>query len=344
MEKIAAKRILIFNVNWLGDVLFSSATIRNVRRNYPESYLACIIPSRCYPILKSNPYLDEIIIFDEDDRHKGILNKLNFIKLLKKKRFDTVFLLHRSFSRTLLCRLAGIKNRIGHYTKKRAFLLTKKIRPPQKDSVHRIDHYLDVIEKSGLRIEDRYLDFFVEPADEEFVDNFFKKNSIARGDLVVAINPGGNWLPKRWLPHYWASLADKLISQLKAKVIITGSITDLLLASRIKDGMKERPLVACGVFNIKQLGALAKKTDLFITADTGPLHIANAVGAKKIIAIFGPTSQKITGPYPATNVCVLQKDVGCRIPCYKVHCLDSRCMQAVTPDEVMLEATRQLKK
>ena len=69
------KRILIFNVNWLGDVLFSTATIRNIRRNFPDSFIACVIPSRCYPVLKGNPHLDEIIIFDEKDRHQGVLGQ-----------------------------------------------------------------------------------------------------------------------------------------------------------------------------------------------------------------------------------------------------------------------------
>ncbi len=336
-EKTENPRILIFNVNWLGDVLFSSAAIRNIRRNFPKSYIACVIPSRCYPVLKDNPYLDEVIIFDEHDRHKGILEKMNFVSLLKKKQFDKVFLLHRSFSRALICRLAGIKQLIGHYTKKRAFLLTHKIFPPKKDSLHRIDYYLDIIEKSGLRVEDRYLDFFVSHEDQEHVDSFFKKNSLSDKDLVIALNPGGNWVPKRWPPEYWAALADKLISQTGAKVIITGSISDLLLAGQIKERMRETPLTGCGVFNLKQLGALAKKVDLFITADTGPLHIANAVGAKKIIAIFGPTAQKVTGPFPSTNVVILQKDTGCRIPCYKVNCPDSHCMRAVTPDDVLAQ-------
>jgi len=336
-EKLEAKRILIFNVNWLGDVLFSSATVRNVRRNYPHSYIASVIPSRCYPILKDNPYLDEIIIFDEHDRHKGVLEKLNFVRLLKEKKFDTVFLLHRSFSRALICRLAGIKERIGHQTKKRAFLLTKKIIPPKKDSLHRIDYYLDVIEKAGLRVEDRYLDFMFTSSDCEQVDLFFKNNSLKPNDFVVAINPGGNWMPKRWPVDYWASLADKLISEASAKVVITGSSSDLLLANQIKGAMKESPLIACGVFNLKQLGVLASKVKLFISSDTGPLHIANAVGAKKIIAIFGPTAQNITGPYPSVNVIVLQKNVGCLIPCYKVNCAHNRCMQAITPDDVLAQ-------
>lgn len=331
------QRILIFNVNWLGDVLFSTATIRNVRRNYPESYIACVIPSRCYPILKGNPHLDEVIIFDEKDRHRSMLAKLNFINLLRSKKFDTVFLLHRSFSRALICRLAGIGQRIGHNTKKRSFLLTQKISLPKKDSLHRIDFYLHVIEKAGLRVEDRYLDFILAPEEEKYVEDFLSRNSVNKDDFVVALNPGGNWMPKRWPKEYWAELADKLISRMKARVIITGSISDLPLASQIKEKMAEKPLLACGVFNIKHLGALAKRADLFITADTGPMHIANAVGAKKIIAIFGPTAKEITGPYPDTNVVILQKNTGCLIPCYKVKCQDNRCMKAVAPEDVFAQ-------
>ncbi len=343
IKKIIPKRILIFNVNWLGDVLFSSATIRNIRRNYPDSYIACAIPGRCYPILKDNPYLDEVIIFDEQDRHKGMLAKLNFVSLLKSKKFDTVFLLHRSFSRALICRLAGINQRIGHYTRKRAFLLTKKIIPPKKDSLHRIDYYLDLIEKSGLRIEDRYLDFFFSLSDENHVEDFLNRNSIGKNDFIIALNPGGNWMPKRWPVDYWAQLADRLISETGAKVIITGSASDSKLASQIKEKMKQAPLIACGILNIKQLGALVKRAGLFITADTGPLHIANAVGAKKIIAIFGPTAREVSGPYPDTNAVILQKNIGCLIPCYKVDCRDNRCMKAITPEDVLAEAKKVIK-
>jgi len=86
---------------------------------------------------------------------------------------------------------------------------------------------------------------------------------------------------------------------------------------------------------MKQLGALAKRSDLFITADTGPLHVASSVGAKKIVALFGPTCVQITGPFSLKNVTILQKDVGCRIPCYQVHCKDNRCMKAITPEDVI---------
>lgn len=338
-----ANRIVIFNVNWVGDVLFSTATIRNIRLNYPKSFIACIIPSRCYPVLKGNPHLDEIIIYDEKDRHKSFLDKAQFVQLLKSKRFDTAFLLHRSFTRALICRLAGIPQRVGYHTKKRAFLMNSKIIAPDRDAMHRIDYYLNVIEKAGLKVQDRYTEFFIDEEDGSAVREFLRKQSVGENDFVVVLNPGGNWLPKRWPKEYWAVLADKLISEYGASVVITGGSSDISLVTDIKSLMREKPVVACGVFNLKQLAALCKRSDLFVSADTGPLHIANAVGAKKIIAIFGPTSPAVTGPYPLVNTVILQKDVGCKVPCYITRCQDNRCMKAVTPADILKRVERKTK-
>jgi ADP-heptose:LPS heptosyltransferase len=109
------------------------------------------------------------------------------------------------------------------------------------------------------------------------------------------------------------------------------------LADKIREMMKETGVSSCGVLSLKQLGALCKRLDLFITADSGPLHIANASGAKRIIALFGPTDPLITGPYPASNLTILQKKIGCKIPCYAVDCKDNRCMKAITPEDVLAQ-------
>jgi len=332
-------RILIFNVNWLGDVLFSTPVIRNVRYNFPDSFIACVIPPRCYQILEGNPYLDEIIFFDEREKQRSIKEKLRFINLIRAKRFDMAFLLHRSFTRTLILWLAGIKERVGYTTKKRAFLLTKKIPHPDRDSLHRIDYYLGVIKKAGLKIIDKHLDFFVNKEDFAFVDNFLKENKVLETDFLVGINPSGNWLPKRWPVNYWKELTQRITEELSCKIIITGAENDLSLAQDIKAN-NPSVIVACGKLNLKQFGALCKRLNLFISADTGPLHIANTVGAKKIIALFGPTSLITTSPYLIDNVIILKKDVGCKIPCYVVNCKDNRCMKAITPEEVLKEIKR----
>ncbi len=329
------KRVLVFNVNWLGDVLFSTAVIRNIRYNFPDAFIACAIPSRCYAVLKGNPHLDEIIIYDEQDRHKGLADKMKFVVQLKAKKFDTAFLLHRSLTKALIARLAGIKERVGYHTKKRGFLLTKKIEPPPVNSMHRIDYYLNIIEKAGLKVEDRFCDICISEEDLKFTEGFLNAQGISKEDFLVGINAGGNWGPKRWPKEHWAALADHLIRDLGAKVIITGSRQDKPLAEDILGLMKEKPIVACGVLNLKQLGALCKRLDLFVTADTGPLHIANAAGAKQIIALFGPTSSQITGPVPLRSTIILQKDSACQIPCYVVDCKDNRCMKMITPEDVI---------
>jgi len=335
MKDNAGKRILIFNVNWVGDVLFSTAVIRNVRRNFPDSYICCAVPSRCYPVLKGNPNIDEIIIYDDKERQKSLFAKFDFVKTLSYKQFDTAILLHGSMTRALLCRLANIPERIGYNTKKRGFILTKRIPLPKKDSLHRIDYYLNIIEKAGLRVEDRYLEFFVDDEDLAFVDDFLKKNgAVSPGQLIIGINPGGNWMPKRWPRENWVTLVRLLSECLGARIIITGGHQDLQLAKNIYEESGCAPLISCGIFNLKQSAALFKKADVFISADSGPMHIANAVGAKHIIALFGPTDPLITGPFPLKNVKLLQKEVGCRIPCYEVNCKDNRCMKAISAQEV----------
>lgn len=329
------EKILIFNVNWLGDVLFSTATIRNIRYRFPGSFIACIIPGRCYPVLKGNPYLNEIIIYDEKDRHKGLIDKWRFVRLLKAKRFDRVFLLHRSFTRTLLCFLAGIPERIGYSTRKRDWLLTKKFKAPRIQDVHRIDYYLGLIEAWGIKAENRFCDFITTEEDQKVADDFLEKNALKKDDCLVALNPGGNWVLKRWPKENWASLADRLTEEYGAKIIITGSEQDISLAKDIQSLMRNKATCACGMLNLKQFAALCRRLRLFITADSGPLHIANSVGTRKIIALFGPTHPEITGPYPQKNTVVLQKNIGCRIPCYKLDCPDNRCMKVMTVEDVL---------
>ncbi|MBU0502795.1 MAG: lipopolysaccharide heptosyltransferase II [Candidatus Omnitrophota bacterium] len=332
---MATKRILIFNVNWLGDVLFSTATIRNIRYNFPDAIIACVIPPRCYPVLKGNPHLDEIIIFDEKVKHSGFWGKIAFIRSLKAGKFSLVFLLHRSLTRALICYLAGIPERIGYDTKKLGFLLTKRITPADRDRVHRIDYYLNIIQKAGFKAEDRYTEFFINEEDNKFIEYFTNKNGIKREDFLIGVNPGGNWLPKRWPKESWVVLIERLIKESHAKVVVTGGPEDRGLVMDIQAQLSSEPIIACGLLSLKQLAALFKRLDCFISADSGPLHIANAIGSKKIIGLFGPTSPLITGPNPGASTIIIKKDIGCRTPCYEVDCPDNRCMKVITVDDVI---------
>ncbi len=336
------KKILIVNVNWLGDVLFSTPFIQNLRNNYPDSYIACLLVPRTLEILQGNPAVNEIIIFDEKGKHKGLTGKLKLIKQLRLKKFDTVFLLHRSFTRTLIAFLSGIPERVGYYTKKRSFLLTRAIEPPEEEK-HRVEYFLDILRKIGLKVDKLNYQFFISPADKAYANELLKKEGIKAGEDLIIINPGGNWLLKRWPKENFARLANALANRFQAKIIITGANTDIKLAQEISSLMKNKPIILCGKTNLKQLGAVLERAKLVISNDSGPMHLA--AGLKiPLIALFGPTSPLITGPYTEVNCIILQKDIGCLIPCYNLSCPDNRCLKAVEIEEVVKTAEKLFKK
>ncbi|OIO78911.1 MAG: lipopolysaccharide heptosyltransferase II [Candidatus Omnitrophica bacterium CG12_big_fil_rev_8_21_14_0_65_43_15] len=320
------KRILIAEVNWLGDVLFSTPFIRAVRNNFPDAHIACMIMPRIREILEGNPYINEIITYDE--------------KNLKKRKFDMAFLLHRSFSRALAMYMAGIPERIGYYTFKRSLLLTEKPKPPDALSMHRAEFYLGLAKSVGLKTDNKGCDFFISKQ-----DSVWAATVIQPGRKTVIFNPGGNWMPKRWSKENFIELGRILLSEFKdnIRIVLSGSAKDVELAQEINSALQNKAIITCGKTTLKQSAALFKKSDLVISADSGPLHIAVSVGAKAI-AIFGPTSLKITGPYKADKdrVVTFCKDMDCRIPCYNDKCADYKCMAAITPKEVFETAKRLL--
>ncbi|MCM8784198.1 MAG: lipopolysaccharide heptosyltransferase II [Candidatus Omnitrophica bacterium] len=332
------KNILIINVNWLGDVLFSTPFIRAVRNKYPDAHLACMIVPRCKEILEGNPYLDELIIYDEEGEYSSLLGKLQFISLLRSKKFDEVYLLHRSLTRTLITALAKIPKRCGYVTKKRKLFLTHKVEIPKGD-LHRVEYFLNLAHALDMPIDKMGYDFFIPSEVETYIEKFLEDNGITKGTPFIVLNPGANWFLKRWPPKYFGILGDMLTKKMKAKVVISGADKDSELAQEIAEYMETKPVIATGKTTLKQLGGLFKRTELIVTNDTGPLHIAVAVGAK-VLALFGPTASKITGPYGPGKYRVIQKDVGCTVPCYHLKCKDNRCMKSITPDEVFAEVKK----
>jgi len=332
------KRILIINVNWIGDVLFSTPFIRAVREAYPDSYIACLLHPRCREALEGNPRLDEIIIYDEERLHKGMWSKLALIAALWKKSFDTTFILHRSFTKALIAKLAGTKELVGYPTKKRSFLLTTAVEEPL-DQPHKVEYFLNIARAAGIKPKDVSYEFFVSEADSRYAGTFLADNGVKEEDKLVVICPGGNWGPKRWPEENFAKLADIIGNKFGARILISGTDKEAALGGRIKSLMAAQPVIACGHTTLKQLGSIFKRSSLVIANDTGTMHLAVAMKAR-VIALFGPTSPEITGPYGAGNYKVIRKASECDIPCYDFSCTDNRCMRAISVRDVQEEAER----
>ncbi len=331
------KNILVFNVNWVGDVIFSSPIFRALKEQYPGVRVSCLAVPRVLDILRCCPGLDEIIEYDEKGKHRGLPGKLRLIGTLRMQKFDAVFLLHRSWTRALLVYLAGIPVRVGYDTKKRGALLTHTVEP-LCDQPHRSDHYLHVIESFGIPVRDRTCALAAPPEAQKRLDEILKQNGADASRPLVIINPGGNWDLKRWPKERFAALISSLKSRWDITLILTGAGKDAGLVKEIDRAAGGGNLLLAGKTGLTELTALMEKAVLVVSADSGPSHIASGVGTP-VVAVFGPTRPEITAPRGSGRTVVLQKDVGCnRQSCYKLDCPDNLCMKAVTAEEVCFAA------
>lgn len=330
------RKILIVNVNWVGDVIFSSPIFKALKAAYPQAKISCLTVPRVREVLEAIPGVDEIIAYDEQGAHRRPLAKLRLIYELSQKHFDAAFLLHRSLTRALFVFLAGIPQRIGYDAKGRGRFLTRAIKTPDERTTHRLDYYLNVVESFGVTVADRASSLTVSIASETENRDLLKRHDVGDRDFLVVVHPGGNWDLKRWPAHHFTRLIEELMKDGKVKVVISGSDQDVVLTEAIISGLRRKPIVLAGKVDLKQLMALMKRADCVVSADSGPLHIASSVGTNAI-GIFGPTRPEITGPRGSGRAVILQRDVGCnRRPCYNLECPDNICMQAVSVKEVLV--------
>lgn len=335
------KKILVVNANWLGDVVFSSPLFRSLKEAYPQAHVSCLAVPRVKEILESIPDLDEIIIYDEQGRQRSPLAKIKLILGLRQKKFDIAFLLHRSWTRALLVFLAGIPQRVGYDTKGRGRLLTHKVKPLE-GTVHRCDYYLNVIESYGVSVKTRNYALKVNAKAQEALPKILMVQHITEEDFLVVLHPGGNWDLKRWPLKDFALLIDRLSQQDHVKVVVSGASQEKPLTQEIYALTISKPVILAGQTTLGELMALMKRANLVVSADSGPLHLATAIGTN-VIGLFGPTQPQITGPRGMGSSVILQHDVGCnRGPCYYLDCTDNICMQSITVEDV-LEAVEQFR-
>jgi len=328
------KKILVVSVNWLGDVVFSTPVYRALKAAYPGVRVFVLAVPRVKEVLELCPDVDEVIVYDEDGKAKGIFGKIGAGLALRGMKFDAVFILRRSLSRTFVAWLAGIPVRVGFFKKSWQGLLTHRVDDHGCDQLHRSDVYLRVIESFGVKVKERASSLQVSRDVCERLATKLRVKGLAGDERIVVLNTGGNWGLKQWPAEHFAVLTARLTRELGFKVVLSGGASDVLRVGGIAKDSGVHPVVFAGETDIKELAALFKRAHMVVSADSGPLHLANAVGAN-VLALFGPTRPEITGPRGQGRIKVLTRDVGCnRAPCYYLECPDNRCMKALTVDDV----------
>ncbi len=303
------RKVLVFTKNWIGDVIMQTPCFKLIKENDPNCEIVCIVPPVCQWVLDHTPYVDRIIVFNEK-LNRGFKEKISLILQLRKEKFDKVYILHPSKTRAFWCVLAGIKERVAYMSKQRRMFLTHAIEQP-KNPPHQTDYFVNLLRADGLEIPKNYYCEFVPTREEnDVIQKKLEEKNFSTNKSFVVLNSGANWEPKRWSTSYFAELADLIYEKYQLPIVIIGSKSDVVLAeSIIKHTKKADPVSFAGETDLGQLGALLSKARFVVTCDTGPMHMAGAVGTD-VVALFGPTDYKDTAPRGSGNTLIIQAESG----------------------------------
>ena len=341
-------RILVVRTDRIGDVVLTTPVLKALRENYPASHIAMMVNPQTKELLEGNPYLNEVIVYDKDKKDKGILGFWRFVLELKRKRFDLAIVLHTKNRLNLITYLADIKRRAGYKNNKFGFLLTDKLMDIRPLGLkHEVDYCLDILRKLGLKISDKIPYIAVKKEDVDSVGNILEAEGIGgstarfttgRDIKIAAIHPGSSCISKRWPRERFVVLANRLVEDYGLKVILIASGEENeAIANEIAKQIRYPVLNLSGKLSLGQLSALLKRCVIFISNDSGPVHIASAVGTP-VVSIFGRNQ---AGLSPARWAPVgrkdayLHKEVGCSI-CLAHNCnIGFDCLKAITVEDVL---------
>ena len=345
MDTLDIKRILIVRTDRIGDVVLSTPTLTAVRKAFPKAYIAMMVSSETKEIVMFNPYLNEVIIYDKKVRQRGIFKTLQFAGRLRDKRFDIAFILHSTNRVNLVTFLAGIPKRVGYKRGKMDFLLTDTLDYKKRlGDKHEAEYSLDVLRHIGIKAEMSSLVMPVDKKSENKIEKLFRENGLKHGEKILVLHPGASDASKMWPHENFAKTADVLIEKFGLKTVLISGPEHVSLGEKVRKLTKHEPVFLCGKTSIGDLAALFKKTSLFISNDSGPVHIACAVGVP-VVSIFSRNEKGLSpqrwGPL-GKNVAVLHKDVGCT-ECLAHNCKKAfLCLRSVTVEEVVEKASELL--
>jgi len=349
------RKILIRAVNWIGDAVMTLPALEAVKRLHPEASITVLARPWAAEIYRNHPAVDEILIYENTGRHNGLAGKLRLARLLRRSRFDTALLFQNAFDAAMIAFLAGIPERVGYNRDARRLLLTRAVDlragHKLKDGTrlrHHVDYYLDLVEGwTGIdpRIgHETVMRMHLTDAERAWADTFIANSGLG-GASIIGINPGATFgSSKRWFPERFAEAADRLAENAGAGVIIFGGPQEVSIAGEIAGRMTNKPVVAAGRTTLRELVALIERCDLFITNDSGPMHIAAALD-RPVVALFGSTSPEATGPYCRNHRIVRPAGTDCA-PCFKRKCHKAGtpvCMEEISV-EMAVDAAMELMK
>lgn len=308
-------KILLIRPDMIGDCLLITPAIHLLKQKYPNSKLSILCLEYTKSIFENNPDIDEVITDKES---------------IKPKKFDLSIHFFNELKYALLAKQAGIPIRIGDTSKPLiSWLYTQKAKQNWNNLfLHEVEHNCELLKPLGIDIANPPpMQLSVPKEGEEFAKKFAGK--------IIGIHLGTGKGNKAYLAERFAKIVDELIERHQATVILTGSKKELKASEIIMRTCKHKPINLVHKTNLNQLIGIISKMDIFIGTDTGPLHIAAALG-KKIVAIFATKFVKPSewGPWKTPHI-IVRKKIKCNLSCLPAKCLFDDCLKQIQPKEII---------
>jgi lipopolysaccharide heptosyltransferase II len=319
------KRILIQKLRAIGDVVLSTVVLRNLRNAFPDAVIDFLTESPSSQVLEGNPQISSVIVFNPKTG-----SGFNLINDIRKRRYDLIIDLFGNPRSAIITFFSRARYKVGYSFGWRKYCYNRVIKP-RGGEIHNIEFNLDALRFISVDIIDKSPRLYVGKEDHEFAENFFDQSKINDG-LTVAINPSGGWYTKRWPIAYYAGLAGRIVERFNVKVLI------LWGPGEIKTAEEMQKLIRTGSFlippaTLRQMAAIVSRCAILVTNDSGPMHIAAALGVP-VVAIFGPTNPDFQGPIGTQSVIIQKKDLDC-LGCNLTKCpIGNPCMEKLSMEDV----------
>lgn len=344
MQYPKARNILIIKLRSIGDVILATPVIENLRNAYPEATIDFLTERPCYPIIKSHPDLNEVIVFNRTyiqnlSWHKSLRENLGFFKKLRDKKYDLVFDLFGNPRSALFALATGAKHRVGFAFRGRKYAYNKIVQP-RGDQVHEVLFNLDALKEIGIPIESTKLFVEVDDINSAYIESYWQEKGLV-SKAVIGVNASGGWYTKRWPLQSFAKLADLLIENHQVKILLLWGPGEKQDAEAIANMMQREAMLA-PQSDLNKLAAILSRIDLLVSNDSGPMHLAAAAGTP-VVGIYGPTRPELQGPWGEIHTIVRKDGLDC-LGCNGVACKikSHDCMQKLEVETVFAKVSAAL--
>lgn len=339
-------KILVIQTAKIGDMVCTTPVFREIKRKFPSCHLTVLIIAQTKDVLKNNPRLDEVILITD---YPGIIGKIRLIIKLRKEKYDWAFSLLPGSFNNIIAFWSLIPNRVTTTHKGAGKIIEllaifNNYRLEYKNYTWLIGHYLNLLKFLGIENASEEKEIFIKPAEEGKALEFLREKGLSNDDLAIGISVTVGSKIKQWDLSKWACLSDLLIEKKGAKIIFTGSADDRPTVEKVQKMMQNKSITAAGFFQLYELPALLKNLKLFISVDSGPLYMANALGTP--VVDIGGTGD-IREQAPTGNKCqIVLKNTDHHFYFFldfisrSIREKYARHLQEITPEDVFEAATK----